>query len=200
MKPARFAYYAPTSVAETVDLLAQHGDGAKLLAGGQSLVPLMNMRLARPAVLVDIMRIASLAKTTAESGAIVVPAAVRQAAFMRRPSLTSESPLLHAALPWVGHYQTRARGTLCGSVAHADPSAEIPVAPTLTVQPRMPASPAGLKKTAEPSWQGAADPAPARAMAQVPCSNTPKPCAVAGLAAAVMTTALSASVLHSRCI
>jgi 2-furoyl-CoA dehydrogenase FAD binding subunit len=127
MKPPAFDYRRAETLEEVLDVLDRHGPDARVIAGGQSLMPMLNMRLARPAVLVDIMRISSLANTAAESGVIVIPAAVRQAAFMRRPSLASESPLLHAALPWVGHYQTRARGTLCGSVAHADPSAEIPL-------------------------------------------------------------------------
>lgn len=127
MKPPAFDYWRAETLDEALDVLYQYGPDARIIAGGQSLMPMLNMRLARPVILVDIMRIASLVNATVESGAIVIPAAVRQVAFMRRPSLASESPLLHAALPWVGHYQTRACGTLCGSVAHADPSAEIPL-------------------------------------------------------------------------
>ncbi|MBV9558196.1 MAG: FAD binding domain-containing protein, partial [Pseudolabrys sp.] len=100
---------------------------ARILAGGQTLLPMLNMRLAKPSVLIDIMRIASLGEITVAQNAVVIPAAVRQEATLARATLRDEVPLLAAALPWVGHYQTRARGTICGSVAHADPSAEIPL-------------------------------------------------------------------------
>ena len=127
MKPAPFGYIRAETIHEALAALHEHGSDARILAGGQSLMPMLNMRLARPAMVVDIMRIGALAKVTEESGAMVVPAAVRQAAMLHRATLADELPLLAAALPWVGHYQTRARGTICGSVAHADPSAEIPL-------------------------------------------------------------------------
>lgn len=127
MKPAPFDYVRARDLDEALAALAEHGSDARIIAGGQSLLPMLNMRLAKPAVLVDIMGIAGLDQVRREGEMIVVPAGVRQAALMRRPSLASEQPLLAAALPWLGHYQTRARGTICGSVAHADPSAEIPL-------------------------------------------------------------------------
>lgn len=127
MKPAPFSYLRADSLDEALEALARHGGEARIVAGGQSLLPMLNMRLTKPAVLVDVMRIAPLRESRAEHGALVIPAGVRQAALLGRPGLSDAVPLLAAALPWVGHVQTRARGTLCGSVAHADPSAEIPL-------------------------------------------------------------------------
>jgi 2-furoyl-CoA dehydrogenase FAD binding subunit len=109
-------------------VLAAEGGDARVLAGGQTLLPMLSMRLARPKVLIDIMHLPELAEVGAESGAIRVGAAVRQAELLRRDDLAARQPLLAMALPWVGHAQTRSRGTICGSVAHADPSAEIPLA------------------------------------------------------------------------
>ncbi|MEA2687401.1 MAG: aerobic carbon-monoxide dehydrogenase medium subunit [Candidatus Eremiobacteraeota bacterium] len=129
MKPAPFAYHRPESRDEALDLLAEHADGAKVLAGGQSLVAAMNMRLARPARVVDINRIGE--DTFAQDGdAFAVSALVRQSDLERSPAVRDAVPLLHEALPFVGHAQTRSRGTLCGSLAHADPSAELPVVAT----------------------------------------------------------------------
>ncbi|MGU3539882.1 FAD binding domain-containing protein [Methylobacterium sp. A54F] len=127
MKPAPFSYLRAASLDEALDALAQHGDEARIVAGGQSLLPMLNMRLTKPAVLVDVMRVEALREPKPERGALVIPAGVRQAILLDRPGLADDLPLLAAALPWVGHVQTRARGTLCGSVAHADPSAEIPL-------------------------------------------------------------------------
>lgn len=127
MKPPAFDYVRAGSLDEALSSLSEHGTDARVIAGGQSLLPMLTMRLAKPAVLVDVMRLPELAKVSTAGDAIVVPAAVRQGAMLARPSLAEEQPLLAAALPWVGHYQTRAQGTLCGSVAHADPSAEIPL-------------------------------------------------------------------------
>ena len=127
MKPAPFAYCRAETLEEALDALRTHGADARVLAGGQSLVAMLNMRLARPQVLVDIMRIGALAEVRHAGGQLRIGAGVRQAALLARPGLAGEAPLLGLALPWVGHYQTRARGTVCGSVAHADPSAEIPL-------------------------------------------------------------------------
>jgi 2-furoyl-CoA dehydrogenase FAD binding subunit len=127
MKPAPFDYVRADSLDEALQVLAQEGADARVIAGGQSLMPMLAMRLAKPSILIDVMRVKSLASPASEGDAIVVPAAVRQAALLAWPALRTEQPLLAAALPWVGHYQTRARGTLCGSAAHADPSAEIPL-------------------------------------------------------------------------
>jgi aerobic carbon-monoxide dehydrogenase medium subunit len=116
MKPARFRYERPETVEEAAALLAEHGDEAKVLAGGQSLVPLLNFRLIRPAVLVDVNRVAGLdAHTNGEVGATV-----RQRDFVG-------NALVDRAMPFVGHYVTRNRGTVGGSIAHADPSAELPL-------------------------------------------------------------------------
>ncbi|WP_039888735.1 xanthine dehydrogenase family protein subunit M, partial [Acidiphilium sp. PM] len=127
MKPAPFAYCRAGTLDEALDALRTHGADARVLAGGQSLVAMLNMRLARPQVLVDIMRIGALAEVRHAGGQLRIGAGVRQAALLARPGLAGEAPLLGLALPWIGHYQTRARGTVCGSVAHADPSAEIPL-------------------------------------------------------------------------
>jgi 2-furoyl-CoA dehydrogenase FAD binding subunit len=124
MKPAKFDYLRAETLDEALATLRTEGEAARIIAGGQSLLPMLNMRLARPAVIVDIMRIAALAETTATAETLRIGAAVHQATLQARPNL---HPLLAAALPWVGHAQTRSRGTLCGSVAHADPSAEIPL-------------------------------------------------------------------------
>jgi 2-furoyl-CoA dehydrogenase FAD binding subunit len=123
VKPAAFDYERVDSVEEAVALLAEHGDGAKVLAGGQSLVPALNMRLVRPAVLVDINHVRELANTSRENGALRVGATVRQA----DPRL-GELPVVEECLPHVGHFVTRNRGTVCGSIAHADPAAELPLA------------------------------------------------------------------------
>lgn len=127
MKPAAFDYVRAHNLDEALETLKQHGGDARVIAGGQSLLPMLNMRLAKPAVLIDVMAIPGFDEVRREGEAIVVPAGVRQAKLLARPGLAQEQPLLAAALPWIGHYQTRARGTVCGSVAHADPSAELPL-------------------------------------------------------------------------
>ncbi|HLL29133.1 MAG TPA: FAD binding domain-containing protein [Xanthobacteraceae bacterium] len=127
MKPARFDYVRADTLAEAHEVLAAEGADARVIAGGQTLVPMLSMRLARPKVVIDIMQIASLARITEEKNAIRVGAGVRQAELLDWPDLAKRQPLLAMALPWVGHAQTRSRGTVCGSVAHADPSAEIPL-------------------------------------------------------------------------
>ncbi|MYZ47265.1 FAD binding domain-containing protein [Propylenella binzhouense] len=124
MKPAPFEYVRPASLAEACELLAANGD-ARLIAGGQTLVPMLAMRLARPSMLIDIARLEELRGIRAEDGAIVVGAVTRQAVAERDPLVAREVPLLAKALPWVGHPPTRARGTVGGSIANADPSAEI---------------------------------------------------------------------------
>ncbi len=121
MKPAPFDYHAPTTVDEVVALLHEHGDEAKVLAGGQSLIPMLNLRLARFATLVDIGRVASLRRLERVNGHVVVGSMVRQ-----RELEASDVALLAAATPLIGHFQIRNRGTLGGSIAHADPAAEYP--------------------------------------------------------------------------
>ncbi|HLJ60409.1 MAG TPA: xanthine dehydrogenase family protein subunit M [bacterium] len=125
MKPAAFEYHAPDTVEEALGLLEAHGDQAKVLAGGQSLVPLMNMRLARPAVIVDINRIHALDHLTPDGDALRVGALCRQRSAERSAIVAARCPLLHAALQLVGHVQIRNRGTVVGSLAHADPAAEL---------------------------------------------------------------------------
>jgi len=127
MKPASFDYLRPDTADEAVAALSEHGGDARILAGGQSLMILLNMRFARPKLLIDIGRLDALSEIRIENGALVVGAAVTQAALERHPTLPQEAPLLAAALPWLGHYQTRNRGTVCGSIAHADPAAELPL-------------------------------------------------------------------------
>jgi CO/xanthine dehydrogenase FAD-binding subunit len=128
MKAAPFDYKRADSLSEALDLLAEHGGEAKLIAGGQSLVPMMAMRLARPAVLVDINRLTSLKTVTAESGLVRMGACVRQRDIENSAALCASLPLVQQALHWVGHQQTRNRGTVGGSLAYADPSAELPLA------------------------------------------------------------------------
>ena len=127
MKPPRFDYVRAASVEEAIEVLAEHGDEARVLAGGQSLVAMLNMRLVAPEVIVDISRVPELAAITHTGDAIEIGAAVTQAATERFDALAATLPLLARALPFVGHYQTRARGTVCGSIAHADPSSELPL-------------------------------------------------------------------------
>jgi 2-furoyl-CoA dehydrogenase FAD binding subunit len=127
MKPAPFDYILAENAEQALAVLAQEGDAARVLAGGQSLVPMLNMRLARPGVVVDISHVADFHAIHAGGGAITVPAMARQADLLAYPHLADSHPLLAQALPWVGHPQTRAQGTVCGSLAHADPSAELPL-------------------------------------------------------------------------
>jgi len=126
MKPPKFDYHAPASVDEALALLARYGGDAKLLAGGQSLMPLLNFRLSRPAALVDLNRIASLAGIREENGRIRLGAMTRQRAIEFSPVVARRLPLLTEATRWVGHLPIRSRGTIGGSIAHADPSAEYP--------------------------------------------------------------------------
>jgi 2-furoyl-CoA dehydrogenase FAD binding subunit len=127
MKPRPFDYARPDTVDETVALLAEYGDEARILAGGQSLMAMMNLRLADPAMLIDIARIAELNHIRDLGEKIEVGAAVTQNKLLAWPDLKKKLPLLATALPFVGHFQTRNKGTVCGSIAHADPSSEIPL-------------------------------------------------------------------------
>jgi len=127
MKPPSFDYVRATTLAEAHAVLAAEGNAAQIVAGGQTLLPLLSMRLARPKVLVDIMRLGELTRLQEADGEIHVGAAVRQADLLAFPGLAARQRLLSAALPLVGHAQTRSRGTVCGSMAHADPSAELPL-------------------------------------------------------------------------
>ena len=127
MKPPRFDYDDPATVEEALGLLARHGDAARVLAGGQSLVPMLNFRLARPAHVIDVNRLAALAAVTpAPDGGLRLGALVRQRTLEREELIRQRCPLIAQALPFVGHPQIRTRGTLGGSLAHADPAAELP--------------------------------------------------------------------------
>jgi aerobic carbon-monoxide dehydrogenase medium subunit len=127
MKPASFEYFAPTALDETLELLHQHGDDAKVLAGGQSLMPLMNLRLARPKVIVDINRLSGLDRIASTSeGGLAIGALARQRAVEKSALIRGQNPLLASAMPLIGHFQIRNRGTMGGSLAHADPAAELP--------------------------------------------------------------------------
>src|SRR5262245_13682133 len=127
MKAARFAYAQPDTIQDACDLLARHGEDARILAGGQSLDAMLNMRLVTPSIVVDINRTKGIHAVELGHRFVVTGAAVRQADALRHAAIAQHVPLLQYALPYVGHYQTRSRGTLAGSVAHADPSAEIPL-------------------------------------------------------------------------
>jgi CO/xanthine dehydrogenase FAD-binding subunit len=126
MKPAPFEYIRPESLAQVCELLAGDED-ARVIAGGQTLVPMLAMRLARPAKLIDILRLPELAGVRSEGGVLVVGATTRQAQAERNPLIRASVPMLARVLPWVGHPPTRNRGTVGGSIANADPSAEIPL-------------------------------------------------------------------------
>ena len=127
MKPAPFDYVRAESVEEAVATLAEHGDEARVLAGGQSLMPMLNMRLVRPEVLVDIGLLPELAHIEDDGDAVAIGASVTQGDLADWPELGTALPVVAAALPHVGHFQTRNRGTVCGSICHADPSSELPL-------------------------------------------------------------------------
>ena len=127
MKPAPFEYFAPLELQEALDLLERYGDEAKILAGGQSLMPLMNLRLARPGLIIDINRLSSLDTITATpEGGLTIGALTRQRALERSKIVQEQNPILAAAMPLIGHFQIRNRGTIGGSLVHADPAAELP--------------------------------------------------------------------------
>jgi carbon-monoxide dehydrogenase medium subunit len=125
MKPAPFHYLAPASLEEALELKRAHGEDAKFLAGGQSLVPAMNFRLAQPAMLIDLNGLRELDYVRA-SGALRIGALTRHRTIERDALVARHAPLLHEAAPHVAHPQIRNRGTLCGNLAHADPASEFP--------------------------------------------------------------------------
>jgi 2-furoyl-CoA dehydrogenase FAD binding subunit len=127
MKPAAFDYIRAESTEEILHLLAEYGEDARILAGGQSLMAALNMRLTQPRVLIDISRVEALSTIRVNRGRMQLGAAVTQRATEMVVRDESTVPLLAQALPHLGHFQTRSRGTVCGSVAHADPSAELPL-------------------------------------------------------------------------
>jgi carbon-monoxide dehydrogenase medium subunit len=126
LKPAPFAYHRPATLGETLELLARHGEDARVLAGGQSLVPAMNMRLATPRVLVDINRLPGLDGIRMEGDALVIGALARLDAVARSSLVARHAPLVAEAVPHVAHLAIRTRGTFGGSLALADPAAELP--------------------------------------------------------------------------
>jgi 2-furoyl-CoA dehydrogenase FAD binding subunit len=127
MKPAPFDYIRAESRAEAVAHLAAHGDSARLLAGGQSLLAMLNMRLLSPELLIDISRTADLTHIRRAGNTVEIGAAVTQSQLERWRDLETTLPLVAKALPHLGHFQTRNKGTVCGSIAHADPASELPL-------------------------------------------------------------------------
>ena len=126
MKPAPFEYFAPTTIDEALSLLAQHGYDAKPLAGGQSLIPMMNFRLAQPAVLIDLNKIPELAFIRPDqNGGLLIGAMARHAQVERDQLIAERAPLIHETMPHIATTQIRSRGTFGGSISHADPSAEL---------------------------------------------------------------------------
>jgi carbon-monoxide dehydrogenase medium subunit len=126
MKPAPFEYLRPNSLEEAIGLLAQYGDRAKIIAGGQSLVPMMNFRFARPELLVDINGLGELDYTRIDNGVLRIGALARHAALRDSSVIREACPLMSEAYRYVAHPTVRNRGTLCGSLCHADPAAEMP--------------------------------------------------------------------------
>ena len=152
MKPAPFQYLAPDSLDDALSALAEHGFDAKLLAGGQSLVPLLNFRLAQPAVLIDLNRLSELSYIReADGGGLRIGAMTRQRHLERDPLVAERAPLLAETVPHIAHPQIRNRGTVGGSIAHADPSGELPVV-AVAVDARF-----RLQSSAGERWVEAAD-------------------------------------------
>jgi carbon-monoxide dehydrogenase medium subunit len=155
MKPPPFLYLRPRTLEEAVAALAEHGDDAKVLAGGQSLVPLLNFRLARPSVLVDLNLLEELREIKREDGVLVLGAMVRQRTAERSPDVRESARIVVDALAFVGHVQIRARGTVGGSIAHADPAAELPAVAVATGAEMVARSPRGRRTIrAEELFQG----------------------------------------------
>lgn len=127
MKPAAFQMERPAGLADALALLAQHGADGRAIAGGQSLVPMMNLRIVSPLVLVDLNRVGELSGIRLDGATLRIGAMTRQHQLLSDPLVAQHAPLVARAMPHVGHVQTRNRGTLGGSLAHADPSAELPV-------------------------------------------------------------------------
>jgi carbon-monoxide dehydrogenase medium subunit len=126
VKPAPFAYAKPSSLAQVFELLARHGDEAKILAGGQSLIATLNMRLSAPALLIDINGLSELARIAVADGVLRIGALVRHAALGASAEVQRHAPLLARAVPFIAHPAIRSRGTIGGSLAFADPAAELP--------------------------------------------------------------------------
>ncbi|WAH35210.1 FAD binding domain-containing protein [Alicyclobacillus dauci] len=127
MKPARFNYFKPETLQEAFMLLDEYGYDAKLLAGGQSLIPMMNMRLARPQVVIDINGLKELSYIRDDGDSLRIGALTRHFMVEQSPLVAENCPLLYEGIQWIGHSQIRSRGTIGGSIVHADPTAELPV-------------------------------------------------------------------------
>ena len=127
MKPAPFEYHAPTSLEEALGLMNQHADEAKLLAGGQSLVPAMNFRVVQPSRLIDLNRVQGLSHIRADGNVLRIGAMARERQLEFDTLIETRTPLLHEAVPFIAHPQIRNRGTIGGSIVNADPAAELPV-------------------------------------------------------------------------
>lgn len=126
MKPSKFQYHAPTTVEEAVGLLSEYADEAKVLAGGQSLVPMMSLRLATFGHVIDLNKVGDLAGIERTNGHVQIRALTRQATAEHDATVAGDAPLVAKALPHIGHFQIRNRGTVGGSIAHADPASELP--------------------------------------------------------------------------
>jgi CO/xanthine dehydrogenase FAD-binding subunit len=131
MKPPVFSYAAPETIEDCVALLSQYSDGAKILAGGQSLMPLLNLRMVRPSVIIDIGRVRGLDRWEKHGNVVRIGALVRQRVIETDKALKAAVPLLSHVIPLIGHPATRSRGTIVGSMCHADPAAELPVCAVL---------------------------------------------------------------------
>ncbi|MCL4867660.1 MAG: xanthine dehydrogenase family protein subunit M [Anaerolineae bacterium] len=151
MKPAPFVYLAPSTLTEALALLHQHGDEAKILAGGQSLIPVMNFRLAQPSHLIDLNLLHGLDFIRAEVDGLHIGAMTRQRTVERSPLVAALAPLVHETMPFIAHSQIRNRGTFGGSIAHADPAAELP-AVALALNARL-----RLQKQGSERWLAAAE-------------------------------------------
>lgn len=127
MKPAPFEYHAPTTLEAALELKAEHGDDGKPLAGGQSLIPAMNFRVAQPSLLIDLNHVPELRYISKPNGAVHIGSMTLQSTAERDPLVAEHTPLLHEAIPNIAHPQIRNRGTIGGSLAHADPASELPV-------------------------------------------------------------------------
>jgi carbon-monoxide dehydrogenase medium subunit len=127
LKPPKFAYHAPAALGEAIQLLERYRGNARVLAGGQSLIPMLNFRLLAPEALVDLRRVPGLADIRVSQGRVCIGAMTRQRAAENSQVVAQHLPLMQEALGWVGHLPTRSRGTIGGSIAHADPSAELPM-------------------------------------------------------------------------
>jgi carbon-monoxide dehydrogenase medium subunit len=148
MKPPQFDYFGPTELSDVLSLLAGRDRGMRILAGGQSLLPLLSSRRLRPHALIDINNVSELNHLSWDSDGLKVGATIRQRELERHPGLAEVNPLLAETLPLIGHIQTRNRGTICGSLAHADPAAELP-AVAITQEAKFTIQSKGARRTVE---------------------------------------------------